>query len=773
MADYDFTSLSPYDFQTLSRDLLQAQLGLRLESFTHGRDGGVDLRNVDEDIVVQCKHFAGSSYETLLRVLRTSERPKVERLEPGRYIVTTSQGLTPSRKAEIRAVFAPYCEADDDVYGRDDLNNLLTLHPRIEEQNFKLWLTSDVVLQRIVRAGMLQDTARAVENMRTRTRRYVQNPSFRRALDILEQRHYCVIAGIPGIGKTTLAEVLLVHYVDRHDFTPVRIGYDFSEAIDASRWDERQVFYFDDFLGRTTLDKLRRNEDQRLVEFMLDVAENPRWRFILTTREYILNRAKLRYETLSNASLELETCVLDLRDYSTEARAAILYNHVYFSDLPLPFKLALLKGRGYRKIALHNNYSPRIVEHMTRHRNLAGVSADDYVSEFVEALNNPIRIWRHAFEEQLSPESQHLLLLLGSFPKEVLLSDVEVAYEYFTRLRRERRGFQPTLRDFEHALKELDGNFISTSKEGDDVLISFHNPSVEDFLRHYLSSHPDDVSDLLDSARFFEQCVALARGPRGGRSEAALRNLPALEGAMKRLLNTETCQIIRWGSGKETYGVHHWPPPSTERVAQVIEVGETLDSNGLRSFGQQLIVQMKSHLDEGNIDRSAYASLARTLIKKTDATPAEAAYIAVVKRVLLSGAETLDDFRAIVHMRDAGTQVFTADEIAGVGERFVEFCDREAQRAVDEEDADELESLAYSLKHFAQALGVGDEVSRAVNRIEREAEDRSRDDDDDDEPEPERDWDDSDESPTFNIDDMFDGLLHDIEAVDAEAIAEE
>ena len=51
----------------------------------------------------------------------------------------------------------------------------------------------------------------------------------------------------------------------------------------------KQVFYFDDFLGKTALDKLQKNEDQRLVELMEEVAANPNWRFILTTREYILN----------------------------------------------------------------------------------------------------------------------------------------------------------------------------------------------------------------------------------------------------------------------------------------------------------------------------------------------------------------------------------------------------------------------------------------------------------------------------------------------------
>lgn len=188
MPEYDFGSLSPYDFQLLSRDLLQAELGVRLESFAHGKDGGVDLRNIDESIVVQCKHFVGSPYETLLRILRRVERPKVEKLAPNRYIITTSQALTPLRKTEIRQVFEPFCGSDDDVYGRDDLNNLLGRHPNIEEQNFKLWLTSELVLRRILHAGAIQDTARAVEHMRARTRRYVQNPSFRRALDILDQR---------------------------------------------------------------------------------------------------------------------------------------------------------------------------------------------------------------------------------------------------------------------------------------------------------------------------------------------------------------------------------------------------------------------------------------------------------------------------------------------------------------------------------------------------------------------------------------------------------
>jgi hypothetical protein len=44
MSDYDFHQLSSHDFEEMSRDLLQAEWGVKLESFKTGPDGGTDLR---------------------------------------------------------------------------------------------------------------------------------------------------------------------------------------------------------------------------------------------------------------------------------------------------------------------------------------------------------------------------------------------------------------------------------------------------------------------------------------------------------------------------------------------------------------------------------------------------------------------------------------------------------------------------------------------------------------------------------------------------------
>jgi len=361
---YDFKSLSSYDFALLTRDLLQVVLGKRLESFSEGPDCGIDFRYRDSgsNLIVQSKHYAESGYNALLSTLRRKERAKVERLQPTRYLFATSVSLTPNRKEEIFEILKPYCLTTSDIYGREDLNSLLTQNDEIERRHFKLWLTSEAVLRRVLHSGIFVDSDAHLDSVRLRLRRYVQNPSFDRARTPLDKHHYCIIAGIPGIGKTTLAEVLLPDLVDRQGFEPFRIAHDLSELRSVKNSRCKQVFYFDDFLGKTSLEKLQKNEDQRLIELMEEVSENENWRFILTTREYILNTARLRYEAFAQPPIDFRLCVVNLADYTRAIRAKILYNHIYFSDLPRPHKLALLQNRRYETILRHRNYNPRVID---------------------------------------------------------------------------------------------------------------------------------------------------------------------------------------------------------------------------------------------------------------------------------------------------------------------------------------------------------------------------------------------------------------------------
>ncbi|GAH61012.1 unnamed protein product, partial [marine sediment metagenome] len=60
MPEYNFLNLSPFDFENLTRDILQKSFNIYLESFTTGKDKGIDLRyskGKENKLIVQCKRY--------------------------------------------------------------------------------------------------------------------------------------------------------------------------------------------------------------------------------------------------------------------------------------------------------------------------------------------------------------------------------------------------------------------------------------------------------------------------------------------------------------------------------------------------------------------------------------------------------------------------------------------------------------------------------------------------------------------------------------------
>ncbi len=114
-----------------------------------------------------------------------------------------------------------------------------------------------------------------LEHISRKIKYYVQNESYPKAKKILEEQNYCIISGIPGIGKTTLAEALFLDHIGR-GFEPVRIYRSIDEGFEMLNQGLQQVFYFDDFLGTTAFDEhsLERNEDKQLLSFLQTVHDS-------------------------------------------------------------------------------------------------------------------------------------------------------------------------------------------------------------------------------------------------------------------------------------------------------------------------------------------------------------------------------------------------------------------------------------------------------------------------------------------------------------------
>ncbi len=759
MADYDFRSLSPHDFELLCRDLLQKRLGVMLESFTVGRDSGIDFRHrmKTDTLIVQVKHYADSGYDPLVRVLKQKERPKIEALKPTRYILATSVGLTPQRKDELLGLLSPWCVGASDVLGKDDINNLLTQYEDIERQHFKLWLTSAGVLERVLHAGIFGDTEAHLDRIRLRLSRYVPNPSFERAQKILAKTRFCIVAGIPGIGKTTLAEVLLADLVDRQGFTAFRIAHDLSELRPVKNQKSKQVFYFDDFLGKTSLEKLQKNEDQRIIELMEEVSENPNWRFILTTREYILNIACNRYEAFAHSSIDLPLCVINLNDYTRPVRAKILYNHIYFSDLPKEYKLALLDGHDYEKILKHHNYNPRVIEYMTEPRHATTVAPTLYLREFVDSLDNPSRLWDHAFRHQISEAARHLLLVLAVLPDETKLENLERAFWIFYGFRQRRFGFATAPGDWLDALKELDGNFIKTGRIGRDIAVSLHNPSVKDFIEQFLASSDVDVADLFRGAHFYEQYTTLWNGRRGRR----YRGIDAASGDYVKALTAnlwgESATTIRQVDHHgQTVGLVPHAPSNESRAAFLIGVLDGLNS----PLAERLIVSVTGTLAElwksGKADREDLVRLIEVLTRG-GLKQGDAPFVAA-RQCLLTKPETDEEFRAVADFCEKYPDAVSDADRETLRHQFAEFASDHPLRWDD--DPDMLRSVASDIEYVGERLGVAtDKFTQSLYERADEVESERA------EPEPP----DDDEGPSRSadayVDDvraMFEGLRSDL-----------
>jgi len=339
MARYDFKSLSSHDFEELIRDLLQAEWKVALEAFRSGRDHGIDLRYVPVAggaTIVQCKHYACSGFAKLLAHLHDGELPKIRRLEPARYVVATSVSLTPGNKDELVTALQPFVLNVRDVFGADDIEGLLSRHGDVERANFKLWLTSTGVLDRVLHNATLCQTDFEIDRLRRKLPLFVKSDAYSRAAEILNQTRMVVVTGPPGIGKTTLAEMLLYTHLE-DGFEPVVIKAEIAEAKGLFKSARRQVFYYDDFLGQTFLgdhrEYLSKNQDIALLDFIDMVRRSPQSRFILTTREHILSGALQVSERLVHSRVFEHRCILELGYYSYGHRALLLYNHLYFSDL--------------------------------------------------------------------------------------------------------------------------------------------------------------------------------------------------------------------------------------------------------------------------------------------------------------------------------------------------------------------------------------------------------------------------------------------------------
>lgn len=496
--------LSPIDFEYLVRDLLSKDLSIELTAFAEGKDGGIDLRHSktldSNDVIVQCKRTKALSKETLI-----NEKAKVQSLNPDKYYIATSSNVSVKKSEFILNTFSDWMENESNIYDKSRLNNLLDQNKDILRKHYKLWVNSSELFNEFINQSLIERSKSFFKTVKEDSKYFVKGESYNEAVEILNKNNFLIISGNPGIGKSTLAKILLIEYAQK-DYEVLKItniaeGEQFLQENSI----DKQVYYFDDFLGENFLQSdVLGGRSNDLVEFIKRFnKKGSNKKLILTTREYILQQAKERYEKLNDDDLDIAKHILDLAKYSEKIKAFILYNHLVYSGIKKKFIKELLKGNTYKKIINHRGYNPRIIERMTV--KLRDVAVENYKSEFLNHLEKPYIIWDRAFDNQISDGAKSLLFVLLTFDGPVVKTELEIAFKKFINC--ENAIHKGNGAQFNRYIKEIEDSFVQSkaSDNNSHIILNFQNPSVKDFLIDLLIANTDVVRQLLSSIVFWDQ----------------------------------------------------------------------------------------------------------------------------------------------------------------------------------------------------------------------------------------------------------------------------
>jgi len=222
-------------------------------------------------------------------------------------------------------------------------------------------------------------------------------------------------------------------------------------------------------------------------------------------REHILRQAIQASERFQHSSVLSHRCVLEIGDYTFGQRARILYNHLYFSDLPQAHKEAVLRDDFFLQIIRHEHFNPRLIEWLSSITRLSSPPADQFCKSISDLLRSPERLWSHAFKCQISDSARDLLLTLYSLGDWVDLEDLEPAFEAIHRGACRRYNRPRNVGDFRSALQELDAAFLSYSSGK----ASFLNPSIRGFVAGVFCEMPTLALQVMTDAVRFSQLSKL------------------------------------------------------------------------------------------------------------------------------------------------------------------------------------------------------------------------------------------------------------------------
>ncbi len=512
---YNLKNLNDYEYEVLCLDTMSKILKKKLYRFARGKDGGIDIcDNIDNPkIIIQVKQYSNSKYSNLKSVIKNEEFKKIQRICPNEYYLCTSMELTRENKKELYEILTPYMKEATNIIDGIQMNDFLEQEDNIDivKKNYKLWINSTNVLSLINNKNIFIDCDELMYDIENHIKSFVETEGYVEAYNKLNKENIIIIIGGPGVGKSTTSKMILLKYAS--DGYKVRYTTDNNisniKNILSMDNDSKEIVLLDDFLGQHYLN-LKESEPNELKTLLSFIHRNKNKKLILNSRITILNEAKNRYINFNELIEEYETntYLINLDNMKKVEKAKILYNHMFFNNIPREHFINIKEDKRYLNIVKHKNYNPRIIEYVTKKNRYKSIDSKQYYNYIIKNLDNPKDVWKDEFENRLSTEDRTLMLILYSLTNNYI--EINILREVYNKSIKGLYNIDTSLNTFDRVIYRLSDSLIVKLEDSNRIKVGVLNPSINDYIKNELDLNVNEQMYIAHNAIYVEQLLKLS-----------------------------------------------------------------------------------------------------------------------------------------------------------------------------------------------------------------------------------------------------------------------
>ncbi len=370
---YRIHSLGWKGFQDLCITIVREILGQTVESFLDTNDGGRDgafcgtwnhaeSEDLSGSFVIQCKHTTSETASLSLSDL-TGELEKIKKLlRKGlcdSYVILTNAKLTGENASKIRTTIEELGVKHVRLFGSTWITQQIIESKRLRMLVPRVYGLGD--LTQILDERAYRQAQAVLNSLREDLSKVVITDAYRKSADSLNEHGFVLLIGEPAAGKTTIASMLSITAVDQWKASLMKLST--PEQV-ASHWnpdEPSQFFWIDDAFGVSQYEQglvYGWNRVFPQVRAMLGKGA----KIVMTSRDYIYNRARNDLKDSAFPLLSESQVVIDVHKLTQEEKKQILYNHLKLGNQSKEF---LSKVKPYLEdVAANKEFIPEIARRL-------------------------------------------------------------------------------------------------------------------------------------------------------------------------------------------------------------------------------------------------------------------------------------------------------------------------------------------------------------------------------------------------------------------------